>query len=223
MSEQTYNSAFRYYYWGPLLLKFDLPKEEIDILLNDSYDIVDKKNLMHERLAGNINGEYQFTDQHREKHIDFLEKYFRDYITFKTHEWLPNVGPKFDRQQYIEYDYESSWVNFQKRNEYNPIHSHAGHLSYVIYLQIPEEIKKEKKIRNTIPPGSIQFIYTIPPTTLTDRDKDFNVPIDSMNWMPSTGEMFVFPSYLRHQVEAFNSDVTRISTSGNLFVKWKHS
>ena len=35
------------------------------------------------------------------------------------------------------------WINYQKQNDFNPPHDHDGKLSFVIYLQIPKELKKE--------------------------------------------------------------------------------
>ena len=38
------------------------------------------------------------------------------------------------------------WVNYQKTGEYNPHHNHPGHISFVVYLQIPEELRTEENI-----------------------------------------------------------------------------
>jgi len=35
------------------------------------------------------------------------------------------------------------WVNFQKKYEFNPIHAHSGLFSFVIFVQIPYDLKKE--------------------------------------------------------------------------------
>ena len=37
------------------------------------------------------------------------------------------------------------WINYQKQNGFNPPHDHDGKLSFVIYLKIPEELKKENE------------------------------------------------------------------------------
>ena len=48
-----------------------------------------------------------------------------------------------------------------KANEYNPPHDHDGKLSFVSYLQIPDELKKENSeyVGRSCGPGGIQFIY----------------------------------------------------------------
>ena len=53
------------------------------------------------------------------------------------------------------------WINYQQMNEYNPPHNHRGDLSFVIYLQVPEEIANEyretKHEHNNPGPGMICF------------------------------------------------------------------
>lgn len=45
-----------------------------------------------------------------------------------------------------EYVISALWVNYQKQHEFNPPHDHDGKLSFVAYLQIPEELKKNTKL-----------------------------------------------------------------------------
>ena len=40
-----------------------------------------------------------------------------------------------------------------------------------------------------------------------------------MSEVPFTGDMFMFPAWLKHWVSPFKSDVTRISVSGNVHDK----
>ena len=60
-----------------------------------------------------------------------------------------------------EYILTALWINYQKANEFNPPHDHDGKLSFVIYLKIPEELKKEneKYVGKSCGPGGIQFLY----------------------------------------------------------------
>ena len=56
---------------------------------------------------------------------------------------------------------DSLWVNYQKQHDFNPLHNHRGNLSFVSYLNVPEELKTEKERYNMIGngpiPGSIMF------------------------------------------------------------------
>ena len=100
------------------------------------------------------------------------------------------------------------WINYQKANEFNPPHDHDGKLSFVIYLQIPEELKKENKEYKgrSCGPGGIQFLYGDGP-----RDA-----VTYMSYFPQERDMFIFPAWLKHWVSPFKSNCTRISVSGNI-------
>ena len=100
------------------------------------------------------------------------------------------------------------WINYQKPNDYNPPHDHDGKLSFVTYLQIPKELKKENKkyTGKSCGPGGIQFLYGNGP-----RDC-----ITYMSFMPEENDMFIFPAWLKHYVAPYKSNVTRISVSGNV-------
>ena len=106
-----------------------------------------------------------------------------------------------------DYVLSSLWINHQKPNEFNPPHDHDGALSFVIYLDIPEALKKEhaEYKGKSCGPGGIQFIYGNGP-----RDA-----ITYMSFMPEEKDMYIFPAWLKHWVEPYNSDCTRVSVSGN--------
>lgn len=99
---------------------------------------------------------------------------------------------------------EDLWVNYQQANEFNPAHSHAGIFSFVIYADIPEEIREEEKEAhgNMNTRGLIQFSAQFTNDRLT-----FN---------PSTYTIFIFESSHVHQVYPFYSDNTRITIAGNI-------
>ena len=119
-------------------------------------------------------------------------------------------------QQYVNKPYEKKpeyilsalWINYQKPNDYNPPHDHDGKLSFVTYLQIPEELKKENAAYKgkSCGPGGIQFIYGNGP-----RDC-----ITYMSFFPEENDMFIFPAWLKHWVAPYKSDCMRISVSGNV-------
>ena len=87
---------------------------------------------------------------------------------------------------------------------------HSGDLSFVIYLQVPKELKKEAADRagehNTSSPGSINFHHGLKMAfSITEFVK-----------FPEVGDLFIFPASLQHWVYPFSSDVERISVSGNV-------
>jgi len=98
------------------------------------------------------------------------------------------------------------WVNFQNKNEFNPIHNHSGTFSFVWYIDIPDEIRSEWKSTNSNSQvrGCIQFF-----SSFTNNHIVLN---------PKTNDLLIFRSSHPHQVYPFESDVTRISISGNITV-----
>ena len=122
----------------------------------------------------------------------------------KAHEAFMNKKPKFKP----EYVVSALWINYQRQFDFNPPHDHDGKLSFVIYCQIPDELKAENKAYTgrSGGPGSIQFLYG-------EGTRD---AITYQSQFPEVGDMYIFPAWLKHYVSPFKSDCTRISVSGNI-------
>jgi len=113
-----------------------------------------------------------------------------------------------DLKEDPKYFLEKLWCNFQHNNEFNPPHSHGGALSFVIYLKVPEELKKENEEYDGLSagPGGITFLY--------GQAEDYTIANHS--FFPSEGDMYIFPAYLKHWVYPYKSDCVRVSISGNV-------
>jgi hypothetical protein len=198
--------------FGPALYKTKISKELKDRLLLSAKN---QKIPNNKNLAGRIDNEKLFDlDSHKnfENEIILIVK---DYLKLVIDE-NTNTDIKFENIVCI---LESLWVNFQICNEYNPPHMHGGDISFVIYLDMPDKIKRETFIGHATSNGSINFIYGN--TTLSHKKEnvliDLLQPKTLITHLPENGEMFIFPSYLMHYVESFTSvDVERISVSGNV-------
>jgi hypothetical protein len=92
--------------------------------------------------------------------------------------------------------------------ESNPSHTHHDDLSFVIYTDIPKNLKKEvEDTVGNVRPGTINFEYTL-------GTEKYN--INKHTFMPEVGDFFIFPASLHHSVNHFKSDGERISISGNV-------
>lgn len=106
------------------------------------------------------------------------------------------------------------WANFQTKHEFNPMHTHYGVLSFVIYLQVPYTIEEEKAAMEGPPdyerrPGHFSFYYTDALGTVRACD----LPTER-SW---EGKCIIFPAPMTHAVYPFyTSDEFRISVAGNL-------
>lgn len=188
------NISYNFYYWGPFLYKTKIDK----IILKEIKKLCNKKIDTRRTLAGHLKEEYKVD---KIKFFNILHVYFNHYV-MEAKKFYGNVNMNFNLEII------SSWVNYMKQNEYNPVHIHNGDLSCVLYLQIPEKLKKEKNehVANSAPPGSICFLY--------GECRSLN--INYQYFFPEEGDFFIFPANLNHMVIPYKSKCERISLSANL-------
>ena len=197
MAEKKIN--IQIFNWGPCVVRMkigdDFKKKLLDEAKNNKMDYRDK-------LAGILNNEMGYSEESKNK----LIPEFSQCLGIYDQAFEQYTNKKYEKKP--EYVLSALWINYQKANEFNPPHDHDGKLSFVTYLQIPEELKKENSeyIGKSCGPGGIQFIYGNGP-----RDC-----VTYMSFMPEENDMFIFPAWLKHWVAPYKSDVTRISVSGNV-------
>ena len=184
--------------WGPCMIKLKIEPEFKKLLLDEA-----KKNKedYRNKLAGILDHETGYSEESKKKIIPHLSQCMGVYAqAFEKY-----TNKKYDKRP--EYVLSALWINHQKQNDFNPPHDHDGKLSFVIYLSIPDELKKENKEYKgkSCGPGGIQFIYGNGP-----RDC-----VTYMSFMPEENDCFVFPAWLKHWVAPYKSNCTRISVSGN--------
>mgnify|MGYP003139519095 CR=1 FL=1 len=188
--------------WGPCIVHLRISDDFKKVLLEEA-ELSRKKNLDYrEKLAGVIKEEYSFHS--KEKVLPYISQclgiYDQAWQKFKNVFYKPENKP--------QYLLSALWVNYMKRYEYNPPHDHSDELSFVIFLDVPQAIRDEQKafIGNSGGPGSLGFLY----------GEGNRQAITYQATMPQTGDMFIFPAWVKHYVAPFYSDVTRISVSGNV-------
>ena len=184
--------------WGPCVVRMKINDAFKKLLLDEA-----KKNKedYRDKLAGILDHETGYSEESKKKIIPHLSQCMGVYDqAFEKY-----TNKKYDKRP--EYVLSALWINHQKQNDFNPPHDHDGKLSFVIYLSIPEELKKENKEYKgkSCGPGGIQFIYGNGP-----RDC-----VTYMSFMPEENDCFVFPAWLKHWVAPYKSNCTRISVSGN--------
>ena len=168
---------------------------------------------VNKELAGAIKEEYSIV------HSDFILGEFFDYIIELIGDYEQSFTTPISRDSFTypllkmgfapRESLISTWINFQKKNEYNPPHSHFGAYSFVIWLSLPYDTKKEKKLYKSSTDFNFQFIQD---------GKIQQCPLDS-----SEGDIILFPADLWHSVQPFFlSDEFRVSISGNIFHPQQH-
>ena len=185
--------------WGPCVVKVKITDDFKKLLLNEA-----RKNKLDftDKLAGILDKETGYSDESKTLIVPEISKYLGVY---------DQMFEKFINKPYQKkphYIMTALWINYQKQNDFNPPHDHDGKLSFVIYLQIPDELKKENASYKgkSCGPGGIQFVYG-------DGPRDC---VTYQSFFPEENDMYIFPAWLKHWVAPYKSDCIRISVSGNV-------
>lgn len=195
-------------------LQSTVPDDIFDILVRSSRIAKEENCLAKNTLAGNLEESY---DIHLgDSDLDEVQRY------------LLNICSRYERQSELmrfqrsvmHNNYalrlEKIWVNYQKKYEYNPIHTHSGIYSFVIWVKIPYNFRQEYKQNscknsNTKCAGTFAFYY---PNVLGEME-EHKIELDQTY----EKQIIVFPAKLNHMVYPFyTSDDYRISISGNIFL-----
>ena len=112
----------------------------------------------------------------------------------------------------VELNAHDLWVNFMKPGDFNPVHTHGGDYSFVIFLDVPKKLIEEQDAfeGTSSKPGSLMFEFT--------QQAKPKWALTGQAFKPRTGDMVIFPALLQHWVLPFKSKCTRVSVSGNLEV-----
>lgn len=189
-------------------IKASVPPDLLEKLKQEVSDVQSTSSVeFNNNLAGNIELEFKLEKCKKE-----LEEFTVDLSRAYSTGWgLTNTTKDLSAEGLSLTNY---WVNLQKKNEFNPMHSHDGVYSFALWLQIPYDINEELsqphiKKSNMPRAGMFSFIYT----NIFGEIREAEFPIDKTY----EGTIFLFPSSLQHLVYPFStSDDYRISISGNL-------
>ena len=185
--------------WGPCIIKLKIHDDCKKILLEEG---AKSKLDFKSKLAGILEHETGYSQEGKDKFVPYMANYLGVYDQM----FQRFVNKPYEKKP--EYILTALWINYQKQYEFNPPHDHDGKLSFVTYLQIPDELKEEHKkyTGKSCGPGGIQFVYGDGPREC----------VTYQSFFPEEGDMYIFPAWLKHWVAPFKSDCTRISVSGNI-------
>lgn len=181
-------------------------------ILDDDFTTV-KQELLNEIEKGNLESGKQNVVGHIEKILNVkpsnnLKRILTDFIF----EYCKNFN-FIHKPDHLSIN-DTAWINLQKKYEFNPIHTHPGVLSWILWLQIPYNLEEELSLPISFDTSSkrtslLEFSYS----RLDGGKQQFPLFIDK-TW---EGGMLMFPSDLEHTVYPFyTSDSCRISVSGNI-------
>ena len=196
---------------------FELSKSDYDFFKK----LVKKKHTQksNKMLAGNIKDEFSlveyipqariildkiiinspFANNHKEEHVNRL---FHESDVPRIHFYLGDL-----------------WVNYMKKNEFNPIHYHSGIFSFVLFIDTKMNFKKEdlqphSRDANNKLAGRFSFYWPEYMSSLGEKTIDVD-----KEW---EGRGLLFRAEMGHTVYPFSvSKGPRITISGNYFVTLK--
>jgi len=189
-----------------------LSEEIVDDLWTLINEAREKPEDMKPELAGNISSSIRL-DNNSDLVTDFVGEVLPACI--KRHMEEYGSPYRLSMKEGETFNLESLWVNFQKQNEFNPPHDHAGVYSFVIWMQIPTSYEEQRKLPICAESNADNHIsnFAFSYTNTLGRVSTFAYNMEK----EAEGYMVMFPSCLLHQVFPFyNDDGERISISGNI-------
>ena len=191
--------------FGPSIVKVVIPESLLDTLNNytDS-TILDKskiKKLDHGfKLAGNVQQEFQLEEE-------FVKSSgLLNFLFTAVQKWIELV----EKKKINNFNLLSSWIVRQFENEYNPIHTHGGHISGVGYLKLPNDFGEtfQGNKKNNFN-GKLSLVHG---SQMFSCKSTFTIT-------PKVGDFYFFPNYLMHIVYPFyKKDEERRSISFNALI-----
>jgi len=186
--------------FGPYVMRTKIPEDMRKRLLTDG-----KKQLKsyHKRLAGHLDSQLKYNDETTswfyQQSSPIWQAYREGWSNWTGH---PNEP--------VELNAHDLWVNFMKPGDFNPVHTHGGDYSFVIFLDVPKKLIEEQDAfeGTSSVPGSLMFEFT--------QQAKPKWAMTGQAFKPRTGDMVIFPALLQHWVLPFKSKCTRVSVSGNL-------
>tara|TARA_B100001996_G_scaffold291408_1_gene231599 strand:- start:319 stop:1002 length:684 start_codon:yes stop_codon:yes gene_type:complete len=205
--------------------KAKLPKDIVDDLWKyidtavERYANDNKSNLYNYRLAGNVDKSLELIDEENKFFNFVVGPMCGRYLDAQTKK--PNGEREISNFVYSTTSASLNciklhdlWVNFQNKHEFNPLHDHAGIISFVIWMKIPTDYEDQYKIpiaKNSTAKSISNFAFAY--TDILGHIQEYSIQMSSSQ----NAWMMLFPSSLKHQVYPFyQSDEQRVSISGNV-------
>lgn len=194
--------------FGPRVMKSSVPQNIIDIINSKANAILDddkrSKDLDYSaNLAGNVKKEVALSLGEVKSLETIVNKLVTEYI-------MKTVGNQFNPEN-TNMTY-ASWVVSQYAGDFNPVHIHDSQLSGVLFLKLPPNYEEEYRREDHYPSvGCLEFVGSVPNT------------FSKHSWMckPTIGDLYLFPSWLLHQVYPFRSEGERRSMAFNIHLRSK--
>ena len=189
-------------------MKSSIPQNIVDEVNKKADDILNDEKKSEQldysgNLAGNVKKEIALSLGEIKSLELVINKLVTEYI-------LKTVGSQFNPET-TNMTY-TSWVVSQYAGDFNPVHIHDSQLSGVFFLKVPSGYEEEYRREDHYPSvGCLEFLGSVANT------------FAKHSWLvkPQIGDLYVFPSWLSHQVYPFRSEGERRSMAFNIHLRSK--
>ncbi len=204
-------------FWSPGYLTIDVPqvvKDELKKVINDLEESKIENIDIRYKLAGHIEKEYELPITPNIKYLAETLSFEYDKIFYNSRDKFKNYPAETLKNNKIEYSLKTLWINYSKKHDFNPPHTHSGEFSFVIWVEIPFNVQDELEVYS--PNGSQASLFNFQYTdSLGQLSKETLYVDKDWEW-----KMVFFPAQLSHYVNPFyTSDDYRISIAGNVYVE----
>ena len=139
------------YPFGPPIFQTHVDSNFTKELIEEGRKLNIQEDDWNPRLAGNL--KYGRSFHYKNDYLLKAEPYLLSKVEDFFNAMIVRFGEKLvsslmkkqiNRQKQIDgkLTLDTLWINFSKKHDYNPIHTHTGVLSFVIYCKVPTEIFK---------------------------------------------------------------------------------
>jgi hypothetical protein len=190
---------YTYMNWGPFVMQTKVPDYIIKKLKSEGKKLKESYN---HALAGHLDNQFKYPEKIKKwfynEILPIIDSYRNGHCKYHGIDNLP-----------VQIGTEDLWVNYMKAGDFNPLHTHGYDYSFVLFLDVPKQLRKEQEdYKGTAAkPGALMFEYS--------QQARPRWATTGTSILPETGNLFMFPALLQHWVAPFKSKITRISVSGN--------
>ena len=172
-----------------------LPKELYDLLLKECLNNKNKKPMISGLTQEGVAKHFFISKKNTNEITTFVGKMIDEY----NKKFPPYIANLNFLDKNLPFGFSAPWINYQKKNEYIPLHKHDGIFSYNIWMKIP-----------------VESIFEFSFNSIIGTDLNYKLKLNKKD----EGRVILFPSLLHHLVYPFyKSEETRISIAGNILLK----
>ena len=125
-------------------------------------------------------------------------------------EILEEVMALYNWKKPLNFNIDGAWFNANESGDYNISHRHSKcHFSFVLYLKVPDNTSGHLILEH---PDSALIMTGLLDLERSDKN---HYNSETMQITPSEGLMVMFPASLKHRVERYEGQETRVSLAFN--------